>query len=96
MVEYVLCYWKEGEQECCSVSGSSRSEGGRERGHLKCTLSPISDTKISVNAAVKPDFASIDTTADGCPLKKKPAARAQRSSKTPIVWKLDPESGFVL
>ena len=69
---------------------------GRERGHLKCTLSPISDTKISVNAAVKPDFASIDTTADGCPLKKKPAARVQRSSTAPIDWKLDPESGFVL
>lgn len=60
----------------------------RERNHLNelYTLSPISETKISANAAVKPDFASIDTTADGCPLNntKKPAARVQRSSTAPI------------
>lgn len=50
------------------------------------TLSPISDTNISVNAAVKPDFASIATTADGCPLKKtiNADARAHRSSTAEI------------
>lgn len=50
------------------------------------TLSPISDTKISVNAAVKPDLASIATTADGCPLEKtiKADARAHRRITAPI------------
>jgi hypothetical protein len=63
------------------------------------TLSPISDTKISVNAAVKPDFASIATTADGCPLKKtiKADARTQRSKAAPTYCRYrDPESGFAL
>lgn len=33
-------------------------------------MSPISETKIKVNAAVKPDFASAFTSAEGPPFKK--------------------------
>lgn len=64
-----------------------------------CTLSPISETDINVNAAVKPDFASASKTAEGPPFKVTIRENASMDiSSTPAIdnWYRTPERGFSL